>query len=300
MVSQVPSRKQRLHGFTPGKYSAPRRGAGLQAGAAFTLIELLVVIAIIAILAAILFPVFAQAREKARQISCVSNMRQIGTALRMYAQDYDELFPHLRLGPGDAGATWRNAIFPYVKNVDIFACPSNPLSRPLGEGTNETGADPNHNAYGWQYMPGRKLPISYAMNGCSTSWLPATGEYGDPGQPLSDASVTRSSDTIAIAETTWVHPDIHAGWLSSTSDQCNVDNGFMPHPGAYMHLGSWPNGPGGMANFVFWDGHVKSKKWGATMLPYNQNNWDLDPSSNAQDQVCGNTITLDNICPRFR
>src|SRR5438552_4097577 len=72
----------------------------------FTLIELLVVIAIIAILAAILFPVFAQAREKARQISCVSNQKQIGTATMMYIQDYDELFP--TAVPYSPGTGWAN------------------------------------------------------------------------------------------------------------------------------------------------------------------------------------------------
>ena len=68
----------------------------MRARTGFTLIELLVVIAIIAILAAILFPVFAQARERARMSACLSNMRQIGSALMMYVQDYDETFPHLR------------------------------------------------------------------------------------------------------------------------------------------------------------------------------------------------------------
>jgi prepilin-type N-terminal cleavage/methylation domain-containing protein/prepilin-type processing-associated H-X9-DG protein len=97
---------------------------------AFTLIELLVVIAIIAILAAILFPVFAQARGKARQAACLSNQKQIGNAIMMYLQDYDETYPHSHEGlaqPGQAGwfvayGSWIQEIFPYMNNINLLTC----------------------------------------------------------------------------------------------------------------------------------------------------------------------------------
>jgi prepilin-type N-terminal cleavage/methylation domain-containing protein/prepilin-type processing-associated H-X9-DG protein len=91
----------------------------------FTLIELLVVIAIIAILAAILFPVFAKAREKARQSSCLSNLKQLGLGVLSYAQDYDEKFP-LAVAGGPTPPIWLfpELIDPYLKNTQIWQCPS--------------------------------------------------------------------------------------------------------------------------------------------------------------------------------
>ena len=98
---------------------------------AFTLIELLVVIAIIAILAAILFPVFARAREQARRTSCLSNMKQLNTSMLMYVQDYDETMPFANWRPDVApwninqyGSEWQNVIQPYAKNEQILRCPS--------------------------------------------------------------------------------------------------------------------------------------------------------------------------------
>ncbi|MBC7805760.1 MAG: DUF1559 domain-containing protein [Akkermansiaceae bacterium] len=91
----------------------------------FTLIELLVVIAIIAILAAILFPVFAQARAKARQAACLSNGKQLGLAIVQYVQDYDGVYPPGALGPISGPETsWPSLVYPYVKSAEVFVCPS--------------------------------------------------------------------------------------------------------------------------------------------------------------------------------
>jgi len=141
---------------------------------AFTLIELLVVIAIIAILAAILFPVFAQAREKARQTSCVSNQKQLATAANMYMQDYDETLMLTVPGnvrasfttPADRNATsalglarrlsyWSNSIQPYVKNWDMNVCPSAP----------DDSTD-----FGVTRAQARGVGLTYTMNGYLNAW----------------------------------------------------------------------------------------------------------------------------------
>jgi prepilin-type N-terminal cleavage/methylation domain-containing protein/prepilin-type processing-associated H-X9-DG protein len=97
----------------------------------FTLIELLVVIAIIALLAAIMFPTFARARENARRSSCLSNMKQIGLGLMQYTQDYDESFPH-----NDDVSRWSKKIYPYIKSAQVFVCPSSSEYTPLFDAFN--------------------------------------------------------------------------------------------------------------------------------------------------------------------
>jgi prepilin-type N-terminal cleavage/methylation domain-containing protein/prepilin-type processing-associated H-X9-DG protein len=152
---------------------------------AFTLIELLVVIAIIAILAAILFPVFAQAREKARGASCLSNTKQIGLGILMYVQDYDEDFPHYSdycvripdpLKPTDpnhpAGVRnmWQAGVYPYIKNWQIYTCPSDSIP---------SSTDPFVNfydlSYGYNYGYLSTLEVT-ADPGCgATQWFAAVG-----------------------------------------------------------------------------------------------------------------------------
>ncbi len=127
----------------------------------FTLIELLVVIAIIAILAAILFPVFARAREKARQSNCLSNAKQIMLAVQQYITDYDQTYPYATVRPRNAWTTpdgtsttdrlpWFIAVHPYMKNIQILNCPS--VSAQYGGGT-----DRDTVAYGYNGYLGRGL-----------------------------------------------------------------------------------------------------------------------------------------------
>lgn len=139
-----------------------RRGKG------FTLIELLVVIAIIAILAAILFPVFAQAREKARAASCLSNTKQMGLAMMMYAQDNDEIFCGSYSFPNTWNScpqfTWADLIQPYVKNVQLFSCPSGQFTYATDSG--RLGCAPIEQMYGTPALGSTARPwkLGYFFN----------------------------------------------------------------------------------------------------------------------------------------
>jgi prepilin-type N-terminal cleavage/methylation domain-containing protein/prepilin-type processing-associated H-X9-DG protein len=103
----------------------------------FTLIELLVVIAIIAVLAAMLFPVFARARAKAEQTACLSNLKELALATTMYCDDYDDFYPISWNTTANLGFNWSAAIYPYVKNLQVYNCPAsghNALWSPIGSG----------------------------------------------------------------------------------------------------------------------------------------------------------------------
>lgn len=130
----------------------------------FTLIELLVVIAIIAILAAILFPVFAKVREKARQTTCTSNMKQIGLALMQYVQDNDETYPSIgsidpnwETDTNSNQAGWGSQIYPYVKSVGTYACPDDSTiaqTQPTYPGKRRISYNINYYLYVYDYGPG--------------------------------------------------------------------------------------------------------------------------------------------------
>lgn len=253
---------------------------------AFTLIELLVVIAIIAILAAILFPVFAQARESARAISCLSNMRQLGLALKMYAQDYDEIFCNIYEGWGlesigepasQEGWLWKNAIAPYTKNKGLFVCPSNPVAPSDGPGTLPPSDSNNWNGNGMGYAmePDKIMSQSYAMNAGSTTWFPANdtnpGDNWVNKRPLKEAAINRPANLIAIGETTWRQADFGPDWFLESGGQCG---------GKALYAHHALNGP---ANYVYYDGHAKAKRVGSVMFPLTAtemvNNPPTDPAA---------------------
>ena len=190
----------------------------------FTLIELLVVIAIIAILAAILFPVFAKAREKARQTSCLSNTKQIGLAIMQYMSDYDQRLPYNRnaisnIGGTDEAILWQRAIEPYCKNWQMFECPSRPGRWASACGTSN-----------WPSLPTVKYGLSaYVMNGHlagvaeSTITVPAETMFVTEGlagcsQMLNQLSWLPGWFSNKHNEGgNYVFCDGHAKWLSKTT-----------------------------------------------------------------------------------
>ena len=188
----------------------------------FTLIELLVVIAIIAILAAILFPVFAKAREKARQASCQSNEKQIGLAILQYAQDYDERFPYYNLTIGGSSWYWPVFVHPYAKNEQIFQCPS------------RRGAA--------QIWPGPNTPTSAY---CAYGYSYSGGGYSG----ILMADVTNPAGSIIVGESYNVHkynPKYSASDIGAQYAQRSNNN---------VAGSSGPHNDG--ENVLFGDGHVK-------------------------------------------
>lgn len=191
----------------------------------FTLIELLVVIAIIAILAAILFPVFAKAREKARQTACLNNMKQIGTALQMYAQDYDEGIPTYSPRDGTAPAGPWN-LDPYIKNLQIWQCPSGKKGVSQNIGVNmqmfRTDEDDVYFYTTHAFLSDIKQPSE-----CILFMDTANGYYGDwPNPPYffyppcrTNAATPEdmANKIINVCHNNGVntvHADGHAKWLS--------------------------------------------------------------------------------------
>jgi prepilin-type N-terminal cleavage/methylation domain-containing protein/prepilin-type processing-associated H-X9-DG protein len=244
----------------------------------FTLIELLVVIAIIAILAAILFPVFAQAREKARAISCLSNIKQIGTASMMYAQDYDEtLVPagmryahqNLQCFNGNtnfnsnprAWVDWEVPLQPYIKNEQIFVCPDRREFGCAGYAMNTDSSDDD--------FPGAPTPPG------AWAWGPNNSGATSVNIPLcSLASVVAPAECLLIY-------DSHDEQLENLFDPTIKGDG-VPDTEAWETMNSWiqgirsglitedklianfPSGPwrhSTQFNILWMDGHSKARRF---------------------------------------
>ncbi len=189
-------------------------------GRGFTLIELLVVIAIIAILAAILFPVFAQAREKARATACISNLKQVGLALAMYKQDYDETnvneWPWAGYNLFDWDHTYQEMINPYVKNKQLFTCPS------ASTRTYVSQPDPTLNLQGG-------FSMAYLMN--ETGWSDWTTGY--MGQGITDAQVEFPAEVVFVAEAMGINDPNSYSWQNAHIGYTDINNagwGGSPNP----------------------------------------------------------------------
>jgi prepilin-type N-terminal cleavage/methylation domain-containing protein/prepilin-type processing-associated H-X9-DG protein len=221
----------------------------------FTLIELLVVIAIIAILAAILFPVFAQARDKARAAACLSNAKQIATAVHMYVQDYDEQLPYAEnyWGPYNQWATypaggamfrtWNGlvppAIYlsPYVKNFGVFNCASSPRQWPATGTVDYYSA---YNSYGWNWY------ITY-IPAAWPAW--GGGRTGPQYTGVSLAAIQTPADLVLMGDS---NPDINYGRYIYPETNAYTARAWGA---AYTKVKPLRHNNGD--NFVFADGHAK-------------------------------------------
>jgi len=230
----------------------------------FTLIELLVVIAIIAILAAILFPVFAQAREKARSASCQSNLKQLGMAVLMYVQDYDETPPN-HCGWGGIGVCWAQSIFRNVNNAGVFRCPSYPRTNMMGSG--ETSCPSVNNP-----PEGNTIPRSYGWNLMHDGPCSKISSIKQPAQVvmIGDSRCQRTPDdpngpqTCDSTATGWIgpgHPCI--GFLDWKPGGGGATAGCARK---YAMLDPTRHSEG--FNIVHWDGHVKWYKGTAFIAAY--------------------------------
>ncbi len=241
----------------------------------FTLIELLVVIAIIAILAAILFPVFAQAREKARAASCLSNTKQISLAFAMYSQDYDEGFPATvteRQAPASAPDTatgrapysYRIILQPYLKSDQVFKCPSALPWTAIGV-SNWYPTD-----YGCHL---NEAFITPAANNHAADYANASGatidlrDFGfNQATPL--ASISGPSGFILCAD-------------AARQDGTSSRGGLYPIPFAFAATtqAAFIARHQGGGNVAYADGHSKWRRPEATWRSYNDNDWRRNPTT---------------------
>jgi len=250
---------------------------------AFTLIELLVVIAIIAILAAILFPVFAQAREKARTASCTSNFKQVGLATQMYQQDYDGFWPlwwngdENHIGDPKFGRYWAGALDPYTKNFQIRKCPSDSYPTPAGYPTAAGSLDGTVQSM----TSNRNITFDERKN--------LTGTWLHPSQ--NDSAIANVAKTISI------HEAVGADEGRTTPIQDSYTGWNGANEKAY---GDTHHNSGG--NYVFFDGHAKWLRPHAVEPCPPNDGWGVDakfPPLGAGVLVA-NPNYISGLEPRFR
>ncbi len=248
----------------------------------FTLIELLVVIAIIAILAAILFPVFAQARDKARQAACLSNTKQLGLGIAQYIQDYDEALPMggyrwAATPSGEVQSRWYRDVFPYVKNVGVFTCPSQTTERYSGGATNFTptintpaGVPTGPTSCGGYGMNVNLAVYPYNPTGAANTFPPAPRTLADIGDSAGTYIICDGSrlKSTFFAEANrepekWVkYDEIASDWQTTppscwapSSGNC-ADNYATADGGSNRDRRPMPRHNGGLS-IIYCDGHAK-------------------------------------------